>query len=189
MKRLILIVMATFILAGCGPSALQIQAEIAYYEAVATIQKNQAAQPVFKMVATDATKPIVIENVATIEVYQQRLDTQPIAQYQQKDYSAPAWQFLGTLVSVATPWIGVGVLAHEFRNMATGTAYNYNNNVSQGATGNFRVQGNTTSTSSGAGASSATGMTDATSTPTVVHADVVPVEPVIVPAPEPIIVK
>ena len=72
MKRLLTIGCVTLLLAtliGCGPSALQIQAEIAYYEAIASIQKNQAAQPIFTLIATDATKPIVMENVAKIEVY------------------------------------------------------------------------------------------------------------------------
>lgn len=187
----LMLIVTMFTLSGCGPSALQIQAEIAFYEAIASIQKNQAAQPIFKITATDPTKAIMMDNVASIEVYAQPSEqAKTIPQYVQRDYNAPAWQFATALVSTVTPWVGVGVLAHEFRNMQTGSQTYYNNNVGQGATGNLRVQGNTSATSSGGGAATATGMTDATSTPTVVNPVIVEQPaPIIVNQPEPIIVK
>ena len=174
---LMLIVMM-FGLSGCGPTALQIQAEIAYYEALVAIQKNQAAQPIFKIVAQDPTKAIMMDNVAAIEVYAQPSEqSKTITQYVQKDYNEGGWRFATALMSTVTPWVGVGVLAHEFRNMQTGSQTYYNNNVGQGATGNLRIQGNTSATSSGGGAATATGMTDATSTPTVVEPSVHIMEP------------
>ena len=169
---LMLIVMM-FGLSGCGPTALQIQAEIAYYEALVAIQKNQAAQPIFKIVAQDPTKAIMMDNVAAIELYAQPSEqSKTITQYVQKDYNEGGWRFATALMSTVTPWVGVGVLAHEFRNMQTGSQTYYNNNVGQGATGNLRVQGNTSATSSGGGAATATGMTDATSTPTIMEPSV-----------------
>ena len=169
---LMLIVMM-FGLSGCGPTALQIQAEIAYYEALVAIQKNQAAQPIFKIVAQDPTKAIMMDNVAAIEVYAQPSEqSKTITQYVQKDYNEGGWRFATALMSTVTPWVGVGVLAHEFRNMQTGSQTYYNNNVGQGATGNLRIQGNTSATSSGGGAATATGMTDATSTPTIMEPSV-----------------
>ena len=169
----LMLIVTMFTLSGCGPSALQVQAEIAFYEAIASIQKNQAAQPIFKITATDPTKAIMMDNVASIEVYAQPSEqAKTIPQYVQRDYNAPAWQFATALVSTVTPWVGVGVLAHEFRNMQTGSQTYYNNNVGQGATGNLRVQGNTSATSSGGGAATATGMTDATSTPTIMEPSV-----------------
>ena len=192
MKKLLLLIMVAFILAGCGPTALQIQAEIAFYEAIASIQKNQAAQPIFKIIAQDPTKAIMMDNVASIEVYAQPSEqAKTIPQYVQRDYNAPAWQFATALVSTVTPWVGVGVLAHEFRNMQTGSQTYYNNNVGQGATGNLRVQGNTSATSSGGGAATATGMNDATSTPTIMEPSVHVLEPSvhIVEQPAPRVVK
>lgn len=164
------------VVCGCGPSALQIQAEISYYEALASIAKNQASKPLFRIVPSDPNKAILMDNVAAIEVYQQVAD-RGIPQYQQKDYSEPAWRFLTAATGIIAPWVGVGVLAHEFGQFQQGTTYNYHNQVEAGATGQFRVTGNTTATGG-----SATGILDQTSTPTVVN-------PVIVEQPAPIVVN
>ena len=184
-----ILLFAILMMMGCGPTALQIQAEIAYYEALVAIQKNQAAQPIFKIVAQDPTKAIMMDNVAAIEVYAQPSEqSKTITQYVQKDYNEGGWRFATALMSTVTPWVGVGVLAHEFRNMQTGSQTYYNNNVGQGATGNLRIQGNTSATSSGGGAATATGMTDATSTPTIMEPSVHIVEqpsPIVVTTPTP----
>lgn len=163
---------------GCGPTALQIQAEIAYYEAQAAIMNNQIKSPVFTLVATDATKPIILENVAKIEVYGQSSESlKPIPQYAHKDYSEPFWRWMGIAAMVAAPVVASSTALHEAGKLIGGGSTYYNNNVGQGATGNFRVQGNTSATSSGGGAATATGMTDATSTPTVVEPSVHIMEP------------
>lgn len=186
MKRLLTIGCVTLLLAtliGCGPSALQIQAEIAYYEAIASIQKNQAAKPLVRIVPSDPTKAMMMDNVGAIEVYQQVAD-KSIVQYQQRDYSEPAWRFLTAATGIIAPWVGVGVLAHEFGQMNNGTTYNYHNEVGAGATGQFRVVGNTSATGG-----PATGISDATSTPTVVNPVIMEPSVHIVPQPEPIIVQ
>ncbi len=170
------LIATTFMLSGCGPTALQIQAEISYYEALASIAKNQAAKPLFRIVPSDPNKAIMMDNVAAIEVYQQVAD-RGIPQYQQKDYSEPAWRFLTAATGIIAPWVGVGVLAHEFGQMNNGTTYNYHNQVEAGATGQFRVTGNTTATGG-----AATGILDQTSVPTIV-------KPEVVFAPEPIVVN
>ncbi len=184
------LMIVVFGMIGCGPTALQMQGEVAYYQAVAAITKNQekGANPLVRIKVADPSKPI---NIESIEVYAppQPQNGPLLAQYQHRDYNEAGWRFLTTLAGVAVPWIGVGVLAHEFKTMNNGASTYYNNNVGTNSTGNFRVQGNTTTTSSGAGAATATGMTDSTSTPTVVHADVVPTEVVVVPPAEPIVVK
>jgi len=61
--------------------------------------------------------------------------------------------------------------------MNNGTTYNYHNQVEAGATGQFRVTGNTTATGG-----AATGILDQTSVPTIV-------KPEVVFAPEPIVVN
>ena len=186
MKGFLLLILATLI--GCGPTAVQIQGEIAYYEMLATIQRNQAKTPIFTMIATDATKPIILENVAKIEVYAQPDTNKTIAQYTHKDYSEPFWRWMGTAVMVAAPIASAGIVLHEATKLVGGSSNFYTNNVGANATGNFRVQGNTTSSSSGGGASTATGMSDATSTPTIMEPSVHIVEqpaPIVVTAPTP----
>lgn len=191
-KRLLGLLVILILFTGCGPSALQIQAEIAYYEALATMQKNQAATPVFMMVATDQTKPIILENVAKIEVYGQPSESmKTIPQYQHRDYSEPFWRVIGTVATVAAPVVASGVVLHGIKGLVGGGSTYYTNNVGQNASGNFRVQGNTTATSSGGGAATATGMNDATSTPTIMEPSVHIVEqpaPIVVTQPTPIIV-
>jgi hypothetical protein len=185
-KRLLGLLVILILFTGCGPSALQIQAEIAYYEALATMQKNQAATPVFMMVATDQTKPIILENVAKIEVYGQPSESmKTIPQYQHRDYFEPFWRVIGTVATVAAPVVASGVVLHGIKGLVGGGSTYYTNNVGQNASGNFRVQGNTTATSSGGGAATATGMNDATSVPTVVEQP----SPIIVEQPAPIIVE
>lgn len=172
----LMLIVTTFLLSGCGPTALQIQAEIAYYEAIVSMTKNQAAKPLFRIVPSDPNKAIMMDNVGAIEVYQQVAD-RGIPQYQHKDYAEPAWRWLTAATGIIAPWVGAGVLAHEFGQFQQGTSYNYHNQVEAGATGQFRVTGNTTATGG-----SATGILDQTSTPTVVN-------PVIVEQPAPIVVN
>lgn len=183
------LMIVVFGMIGCGPTALQMQGEVAYYQAIAAVTKSQSKEsnPLVRIKVADPTKPI---NVELIEVFAPPPPQYGplVSQYQQKDYSEPAWRFLGTLASIGLPWLGAYSIIHDIKGMA-GNNYNYTNQVAEGATGSFRVQGNTAVTSSGAGAATATGMMDNTSTPTVVHADVVPTEVVVVPQPEPIVVK
>lgn len=197
-SRLMAVLMAivVFSMIGCGPTALQMQGEVAYYQAVAAITRSNndsktATMPLVRIQVADPSKPI---NVESIEVFAppQPQNGPLLAQYQHRDYNEAGWRFLTAATGIIAPWVGVGVLAHEFGQMGNGAQTYYNNNVGAGATGNLRVQGNTSVTSSGSGTATATGMTDATSTPTVVKPEVVVVEqpqPVIVNQPEPIIVK
>ena len=177
MKRAITSILMLGMLAGCGPSALQIQAEIAYYEAVASITKNQAAKPLVRIVPSDPTKAMMMDNVGAIEVYQQ-VEDKGIQQYVQKDFNEPMWRFFTTMASVVTPWVGAYYMVDAVAGaVGSGTTYNYHNQVAEGATGQFRVTGNTTATGG-----AATGILDQTSVPTIV-------KPEVVFAPEPIVVN
>lgn len=184
MKRAITSILMLGMLAGCGPSALQIQAEIAYYEAVASITKNQAAKPLVRIVPSDPTKAMMMDNVGAIEVYQQ-VEDKGIQQYVQKDFNEPMWRFFTTMASVVTPWVGAYYMVDAVAGaVGSGTTYNYHNQVGDNATGQFRVVGNTSATGG-----SATGINDATSTPTVVNPVIMEPSVHIVPQPEPIIVQ
>ena len=187
MKRAITLILMLGMLAGCGPSALQIQAEIAYYEAVASITKNQAAKPLVRIVPSDPTKAMMMDNVGAIEVYQQ-VEDKGIQQYVQKDFNEPMWRFFTTMASVVTPWVGAYYMVDAVAGaVGSGTTYNYHNQVGDNATGQFRVTGNTTATGG-----SATGIHDQTSVPTIMEPSVHIIEqpaPVIVTQPEPIVIK
>jgi len=185
-NRLLLLMVAViaFGLSGCGPTALQIQAEIAYYEAIASIQKSQAAKPLVRIVPSDPTKAMMMDNVGAIEVYQQ-VEDKGIQQYVQKDFNEPMWRFFTTMASVVTPWVGAYYMVDAVAGaVGSGTTYNYHNQVGDNATGQFRVVGNTSATGG-----PATGISDATSTPTVVNPVIMEPSVHIVPQPEPIIVQ
>lgn len=180
----LMLIVTTFLLSGCGPTALQIQAEIAYYEAIASISKNQAAKPLVRIVPSDPTKAMMMDNVGAIEVYQQ-VEDKGIQQYVQKDFNEPMWRFFTTMASVVTPWVGAYYMVDAVAGaVGSGTTYNYHNQVGDNATGQFRVVGNTSATGG-----PATGISDATSTPTVVNPVIMEPSVHIVPQPEPIIVQ
>jgi hypothetical protein len=144
MKRLrrtaiIGILLAAFValLLGCGPSANQLAGEKAFYEAKVSLSKAASSQPVFEMVSGDPGKPIVLENVSAIRVFQLPAGNsgENLSQYQQRDYAQPWINLVGTTMSVGLPWWGAYKMVGAVADVV-------------GKTGNVTNTGNTTTTTS-----------------------------------------
>ena len=118
-------------LAACGPSQTQLIGEQEYYKAKVALAKQAAAQPVFEMVSGDPTKPIVLENVSAIRVFQvpPNASDGTLKQYQHHDYAAKWVNLIGTAASVAAPWLGAWGIVHEISGIA-GASTTYNQTVS-----------------------------------------------------------
>jgi hypothetical protein len=166
-------------LLGCGPSKNQLLAEQSFYAAKIAVSKQAASQPIFEMVAGDNTKPIILQNVSALRVFQLPASSgnDGLNQYIQKDYSAPWLNLLGTTIGVALPWYGaykmVGAIADVIPKTGNTTM------ISNAITGDGNTQTNKTqiagdmsiTASNNAGAVSLGNPTliqDNTSTPTVV---------------------
>jgi hypothetical protein len=119
------------LLFSCGPSANQLAGEKAFYEAKVALSKAATSQPVFEMVSGDPTKPIVLENVSAIRVFQLPAQAagDDLKQYEQKDYAAKWVGLIGTSISVAAPWLGAWGIVHEISGIA-GPSTTYNQTVS-----------------------------------------------------------
>lgn len=119
------------ILIGCGPTANQLAGEKAFYEAKVALSKQASSQPVFEMTSGDPAKPIVLENVSAIRVFQlpAQAGGDALRQYEQKDYAQKWVQLIGTSVSVAAPWLGAWGIVHEVSKIA-GASTSYTTNVS-----------------------------------------------------------
>ena len=169
-----------FLSSGCVSDKAYL-AEKAYYTAMQAVASQQTSNPILlEIKAQDASKDIVLSNVASITVYAppQPQNGPLIPQYKHETYSqwVPVVMGLGTAaISVG----GMGYMAHELGKWATGTTYNM---MGQGSS--VKVQGGTTANISG-GTMGSVGATDATSTPTVVTQPA----PVIVNQPEPVVVN
>ncbi len=123
-------------LMACGPSANQLAGEKAFYEAKIALSRQTSSQPVFEMTSGDPTKPIVLENVSAIRVFQlpaQAADD-TLKQYEQKDYAQKWVGLIGTTISVAAPWLGAWGIVHEISGIAGSSSTTYNQSVS--GTGN-----------------------------------------------------
>ncbi len=159
-KSVTIIIALMFLLLtiGCGPSLQQVQGELAYYEYL----KTQTPTPLVRLKIADPTKPV---NLESLEVY---LPNQGQAQqYQHKDYAAPWIGVANNVLSVGLPWLGVGYLVHEMRDMGqTNTQYN---NIGNGS---IKTQGNSYNVNSGT-ASAGMGNIDGTTPQQVVKPEVV----------------
>lgn len=183
----ILIGIVVLSLAGCM-TANQLEAEKAYYEHLTAISAAQQARPLFKMIATDATKPIIMENVAALEVYAPPALNEYARQYQHRDFT-PAW--VPPILQGATTVGLVYGLGWGFKKVLdSGNGATYNQNVTgTGNTATIRQAGNTSLSGGITGNSNMVGgMIDNTSPPTVMEPSVYIVEqpaPVIVTTPTP----
>ena len=133
MRRLLWIM--ALVLIGCGPTANQLAGEKAFYEAKIALSKAVSSQPVFEMVSGDPGKPIVLENVSAIRVFQlpATVGGDNLLQYQQRDYTEPWLRVIQTAVGTAAPWIGAWGIVHEV-GKAAGATTSYSTNI--GGTGN-----------------------------------------------------
>jgi hypothetical protein len=111
MKKLFLLLLLV-LLTACGPSLNAIRGEEAYYAAKVAMAQKASSQPIFEMLASDLAKPIVLENVSAIRVFQVPSGTanDNLQQYVQKDHAQP-WinAFLQSLGIIA-PWAGAAVI-------------------------------------------------------------------------------
>ena len=180
MKKLILLI-SIIILSGCMTHN-QLEAEKAFYQMQAASMRSQqqaAAQPLWEMKSQQEGKPIVLENVDYIRVYQpvqQSQQQQQIVQYGQQDYVSPWTNLLGKAISIAVPaYAAYKVIDTLSAN--TGTHLNnYGANSQQSIVGDTAI--------SGATGGNLNLHSDFTAEPTVV----IPPAPVVVNQPEPIIV-
>jgi len=105
MKKIFLSLLLMFLLplTGCM-TANQLAAEKSFYEAMVSMQKQTAAQPLVQIIPADKDKPIIMQNVASFTVFAppQSSDGPRLTQYVQKDYVAP-WL---NIVGMAVPWLG-----------------------------------------------------------------------------------
>lgn len=133
MKRLLWIMV--LVLIGCGPTANQLAGEKAFYEAKVALSKAASSQPVFEMVSGDPGKPIVLENVSAIRVFQlpATVGGENLQQYQMRDFTEPWLRVIQTAVGTAAPWIGAWGIVHEV-GKAAGATTSYSTNI--GGTGN-----------------------------------------------------
>ena len=117
-SKAILAVTVVLALTGCGPSMAQIEAEKSFYQAQMAAREQQQAVPLVEFVPNAPGEPIVITG-GSVRVYQPVTGTSvaEIKQYQHQDYGAKWVGLIGQAVSVAAPWVGVGVLAHEMAKM------------------------------------------------------------------------
>ena len=188
MKRTLclMMVMASIVVTGCQPSKDMITAEVEFYRLQAEVMKNQGGgpQPLFSIRAQDASKDIVLQNVAEIIVYSppQPQNGPLVSQYRQVDYSAAWIPAVTGIAGAAMGVAGMGYLAHELVKGTSGSVY-YN---ATGANSNIKTQGNAYSTVSGT-TSGGIGNIDGTTPQQVVRPEVV--NPVIVETPQPVIVN
>ena len=183
MKKIIILFMVVM-LSGCMTHN-QLEAEKAFYQMqTASIRSQQqaAAQPLWEMKSQQEGKPIVLENVDYIRVYQpiqQSQQQQQMVQYRQQDYVSPWTNLLGKAISLAIPaYAAYKIIDTVSTN--TGTHTNMNN---YGANSQQSIAGDTSI--SGATGGDINLHSDFTSDPTVVNQP----EPIVVNQPEPIIVQ
>lgn len=134
MKKLLSIVLL-FLLTSCGPSQTQLIGEQEYYKAKVALAKQMTSQPIFEMTSGDPSKPIVLENVSAIRVFQfpAQAASDDLKQYQHHDYAQKWVGLIGTTVGVAAPWLGAWGIVHEVSKIA-GPSTTYNQSVT--GTGN-----------------------------------------------------
>lgn len=188
-----LIVAYGLALIGCGPSKNQLAAEQSFYASKVMMTKQSASQPIFEMTAGDPGKPIVLQNVSALRVFQAPSSSgnDALPQYVHRDYAAPWVNLLGSTLGVALPWLGAWGMVSAISNVIpkTGNNNTSTNIVTTGDGNKTQVAGNMSITASAGagnlGISNPTLIQDNTSTPTVVTQPT----PVIVTQPPPVIVE
>jgi hypothetical protein len=185
-----IILILTLALMGCGPTANQLAGEKAFYEAKVALSKAASSQPVFEMVSGDPTKPIVLENVSAIRVFQLPAGNsgESLSQYQQRDYAQPWINLVGTALSVGLPWWGAYKMVGAVADVIPKTG-NTNTITTTGDGNKTQIAGDLSITATqNAGAVTITEPSiihDQTSVPTVVEQP----PPIIVTQPPPVIVE
>lgn len=107
---------------ACGPSQAQLQGERDYYQARVAMAAQRAAQPLFELVSSDAAKPIVLNNVAAIRVYQpSQGQVEDFKQYVHQDYAAKWVGLIGQTVGIAAPWLGAWGIVNSIKDMGATT--------------------------------------------------------------------
>jgi len=179
MKRLILLLISSFLLAGCAMTPLQLEAEKAYYNAI--MATKGTPQPLVEFQPVDQSKAMEFGNVGKITVYAPP-DNANFQQYKQTDYAQPWIHLLGTVASVAAPWIGVSAIVHDVSSIM-GSGTNTTSYAVGGANNSIRTIGDTNMSGTlNTSTLTAPNIIDNTSTPTVVN-------PLVVEQPAPIIVN
>ncbi len=102
-KYLISLLIISLLLSGCGPSLNQLKGEQSYYTARVALSKQATSIVLFEMTASDNTKPIILQNVATFKVFAPPAgNNENLAQYTHRDYVQPWLNLMG----MAVPWFG-----------------------------------------------------------------------------------
>lgn len=200
MKRVIglCLCLGLMVLAGCGLSTNQLQAEQAYYDMLkVTMAAAGPPVPIVDIKVADPTKPI---NLESIKVYLPQPKKDP-AQYVQINYDADGWRMLGQVLSIGIPVYGMYRMADSLVNAGLGASTTYNQNVT--GTGNsalVKTAGSTVVGGNIGNSAMVAGSIDQTATPTIVTqppplvvptqvVDPVVVDPVVVQIPAPTVVQ
>lgn len=163
-KWLIPILIISLLLSGCGPSLNQLRGEEAYYAARVAMTKQAASTVLFEMTASDTTKPIVFQNVASFKVFAPPVNSnENLAQYTHRDTATPWIQAFLQSLGILAPWAGAAVIVGQIAGGVSGPVTNTNVNAS----------GSSQAMTGGT-------MSNATSVPTVVNPVIVQPVPVIV---------
>ncbi len=149
-KFYILLMFLIFILSGCMTTN-QLEAEKSYYQLQAMkiqAQNNQNSQPLFELVSHDSSKPIIMENVAAIRVFQpptqNTSNSTNFQQYRHQDYVTPWTNLLGRTISLAVPaFAAYKTIDSLAKNVGSSTNYT--------SGGDMDVRGNTSTVASGQG--------------------------------------
>lgn len=191
MKRYLWISISFFLIAAYGVTLMgcmtanQLAAEKAYYEAKAGMSNRMVSQPIFEMTASDASQPIILQNVSALRVYQLPAsgNDNQFGQYQHRDFT-PTW--VNTTLQAAMPLgilYGGSLLIKAAGNFSSGPTYNQSV-TGKGNTADLRTMGDM-KVGDIRGTNTVGGIIDQTSTPTVVEQPA----PIIVEQPPPIIVE
>ena len=160
-------------LMGCGLSKNQLAAEQSFYASKVMMSKQSTSQPIFEMTAADSSKPIILQNVSALRVFQLPAGNgnDELRQYVQKDYSAPWLNLLGTTLSVALPWYGAYKMVGAVADVIPKTG-NTTNITTKGDGNKTQIAGDLSITATGNAGDVSIGnpavISDNTSMPTVV---------------------
>jgi hypothetical protein len=136
---------------GCM-TRTQLEAEQSYYQAMVSMQKQQAAQPLFQLIASDKDKPMILQNVASFTVFAppQGENGPRLQQYTQTNYALPWINLFTQTVGIAAPWVGAAVIAtnvaSSFKDVAVHSQPGNTTNITAG--GNAMTGGTMTQTTS-----------------------------------------
>ena len=145
-KAILALIIFLVVPTGCMTKN-QLEGEKAYYQAMVALKTQQANQPIFKMTPAKEGEPIVLGNVASIEVYAPRLDDKPLQQYVHQDFGVK--EGFRTVNAIA-PYAAVGVVAGIVGEAAKSNNTSYNQSVT-GTNNTGRIAGPSTIHSNVAG--------------------------------------